>query len=164
MDNSSWIDHFKCEPHLCEASFGTGDTSKGGIVAIFYFSTFFIGAVLLSQKIKMNFFSTMINSLATLALVAHYLHKYFKHVYLKCGNELVSENSDIQLQSGNWANTLKMSVNRVPLSLQNRVPLSLQNKYFKYLKCQSSLSTVNATVPWVSQHPSALSGFSSHVP
>ena len=81
MDNSSWINHFKCEPHLCEASFGTGDTSKGGIVAIFYFSTFFIGAVLLSQKIKMNFFSTMINSLATLALVAHYLHKYFKYVY-----------------------------------------------------------------------------------
>ena len=70
-------------------------------LTFFYFSTFFIGAVLLSQKIKMNFFSTMINSLATLALVAHYLHKYFKHVYLKCGNELVSENSDIQLQSGN---------------------------------------------------------------
>ena len=58
-----------------------------------------------------------------MALAADYLHKYFKHDYLKCGDIVASYQDNIQWRrSGNLANMLETPVNGVPLSLLNKVP------------------------------------------
>lgn len=56
-------------------------------------------------------------------LAADYLHKYFKHDYLKCGDIVVSYQDNIQWRrSRNLANMLETHVNGVPSSLLNNVP------------------------------------------
>ena len=71
------------------------------------------------------------------------IHKYFKHVYLKCDNVVVSYKIIIQWRrSGNLPNMPKILVNRVPWSLLTEVPE--KPKY------------PSAQVPCVSKYPGTL--------
>ena len=67
-------------------------------------------------------------------------------VYFKCSNIIVSYTAKIQWrQSGNLANILKMSVNRVPWSLLKKVPQAP--------KCLEYPSASSAWLPWVPRVP-----------
>ena len=79
------------------------------------------------------------------------LNKYFKHVYLTCGNVLVSFKVNIQWsQSRNLANIVKMPVYGVPWSLLNKV--SRVSWVPECLKCHSASST---RMSWVAEDPNA---------
>ena len=109
-------------------------------------------------------------SLGVVTLAADNLYKYFKHVYLKCGNLLIFYNHRNKWWSRNLAYMLKIPKNWVPWTLLNKVPhvpkcldwsstsstrVSWVPEFLECLKCQSASST---RVFWV------LECFSTRIP
>ena len=117
--------YFEFELHLNETSITTVDPSRAGIVKplleFWPFCTFFQRCFVTKLRNLNEIFLSLVHNSFLEALAADYLHKHFKHIYLKCSNVVVSYKVNIQWQrSRSLGNMLKTPMSGVPWGLLNK--------------------------------------------